>query len=84
VRFSSPFQLHPLAVLMWSRRLAPRLVVAANDGYLPGRVNFSIRGGEGDLRVLCSVRCPISAASSPTAMPARPAARCQPGTSSVG
>ena len=52
VRFSSPFQLHPLAAQMWSRRLAPRPVLAANDGYLPGRVNFSIRGGEGDLRVL--------------------------------
>jgi single-stranded-DNA-specific exonuclease len=52
VRFSSPFQLHPLAAQMWSRRLAPRPVLAANDGYLPGRVNFSVRGGEGDLRVL--------------------------------
>jgi single-stranded-DNA-specific exonuclease len=52
VRFSSPFQLHPLAAQMWSRRLAPRSVIAANDGYLPGRVNFSIRGGEGDLRML--------------------------------
>jgi single-stranded-DNA-specific exonuclease len=27
-------------------------VIAANDGYLPGRVNFSIRGGSGDLRRL--------------------------------
>jgi single-stranded-DNA-specific exonuclease len=52
VRFTSPFQLHPLAAQMWSRRLAPRPVIAANDGYLPGRVNFSVRGGEGDLRGL--------------------------------
>jgi single-stranded-DNA-specific exonuclease len=52
VRFASPFQLHPLAAQMWSRRLAPRPVIPADDGYLPGRVNFSIRGGEGDLRVL--------------------------------
>jgi single-stranded-DNA-specific exonuclease len=50
VRFSSPYQLHPLAAQMWSRRLAPRPVLAANDDYLPGRVNFSVRGGEGDLR----------------------------------
>jgi single-stranded-DNA-specific exonuclease len=50
VRFSSPFQLHPLAAAMWARRLAPRPVLAANDGYLPGRVNFAVRGGEGDLR----------------------------------
>jgi single-stranded-DNA-specific exonuclease len=52
VRFSSPFQLHPLAAQMWSRRLAPRPVIAANDGYLPDRVNFSVRGGDGDLRAL--------------------------------
>jgi single-stranded-DNA-specific exonuclease len=52
IRFDSSFQLHPLAAQMWSRRLAPRPVLAANDGYLPGRVAFSIRGGEGDLRAL--------------------------------
>ena len=51
VRFSSPYQLHPLVAAMWARRLAPRPVLAANDGYLPGMVNFSVRGGEGDLRV---------------------------------
>lgn len=34
VRFSSPFQLHPLSAQMWSRRLAPRPVIAANDGYI--------------------------------------------------
>jgi single-stranded-DNA-specific exonuclease len=50
VRFSSPYQLHPLVATMWARRLAPRPVLAANDGYLPGMVNFSIRGGDGDLR----------------------------------
>ena len=27
-------------------------MIAANDGYLPGRVNFSVRGGTGDLRAL--------------------------------
>lgn len=52
VRFSSSYQLHPLAAQMWSRRLAPRAVLAANDGYLEGRVNFAVRGGVGDLRVL--------------------------------
>ena len=52
VRFASPYQLHPLAAQMWSRRLAPRPVLAANDAYLPGRVAFSIRGGDGDLRLL--------------------------------
>lgn len=52
VRFSSPYQLHPLAATTWARRLAPRPVIGANDDYLPGMVNFSIRGGDGDLRAL--------------------------------
>ncbi|MDQ3867397.1 MAG: phosphoesterase, partial [Actinomycetota bacterium] len=52
LRFSTPFQVHPLVATAWSRRLAPRLVVAANDGYLPGRVNFAVRGARGDLRRL--------------------------------
>jgi len=49
IRFSSPAQVHPLVAQTWSRRLAPRMVLAANDGYLPGRVNFAVRGGEGSL-----------------------------------
>ena len=52
VCFDSDYQLHPLAAQMWSRRLAPHVVLAANDGYLPGRVAFSLRGGTGDLRAL--------------------------------
>lgn len=50
IRFSSPAQVHPLVATQWQRRLAPRIVIAANDGYLPGRVTFSLRGGSGDLR----------------------------------
>jgi single-stranded-DNA-specific exonuclease len=52
VRFSSTAQVHPLLAAQWRRRLAPRVVIAVNDGYLPGRVNFSVRGGGGDLRRL--------------------------------
>jgi single-stranded-DNA-specific exonuclease len=52
VRFASAYQVHPLVATAWSRRLAPRVVLAANDGYVPERVNFSLRGGAGDLRVL--------------------------------
>jgi single-stranded-DNA-specific exonuclease len=53
VRFSSPFQVHPLVATTWARRLAPRVVIAANDDYLPGLVNFAVRGGDGtDLRAL--------------------------------
>jgi len=45
-------QVHPLVAQSWQSRLAPRAVIAANDGYLPGRVNFAVRGGRGDLRRL--------------------------------
>lgn len=53
LRFASPAQVHPVVATAWSRRLAPRIVLAANDGYLaPGVVNFAVRGGDGDLRAL--------------------------------
>ena len=54
LRFSSPYQVHPLVATTWARRLAPRVVMAANDDYLPGRVNFAVRGGKdgADLRRL--------------------------------
>lgn len=52
IRFRSPAQVHPLVATTWARRLAPRVVLAANDDYLPGRVNFAVRGGSGDLRRL--------------------------------
>jgi single-stranded-DNA-specific exonuclease len=58
VRFASPYQLHPLVAAQWSRRLAPRVVVAANDGYLPGRVSFAVRGGSGDLRAVLRAAVP--------------------------
>jgi single-stranded-DNA-specific exonuclease len=50
IRFSSPAQVHPLVAAQWRVRLEPRVVLVANDGYLPGRVNFSVRGGGRDLR----------------------------------
>ena len=50
IRLSSPYQIHPIVAAAWQRRLAPALVLVANDGYLPGRVNFAVRGGTGDLR----------------------------------
>jgi single-stranded DNA-specific DHH superfamily exonuclease len=43
LRFSSPAQIHPLVATRWVARLAPKIVIAANDGYLPGRVNFAVR-----------------------------------------
>jgi single-stranded-DNA-specific exonuclease len=58
--FSSPFQVHPLVATTWARRLAPRVVLAANAGYLPGRVNFAVRGGPPgeDLRSLLRAALP--------------------------
>jgi single-stranded-DNA-specific exonuclease len=52
IRFASRCQIHPLIATAWARRLRPRAVIAANDGYLIGRVNFAVRGGSGDLRSL--------------------------------
>jgi single-stranded-DNA-specific exonuclease len=43
VRFSSGAQVHPLIATRWARRLAPAAVIAANEGFLPGRVNFAVR-----------------------------------------
>lgn len=55
IRFSSRAQVHPLVAVRWKGRLKPRVVLAANEGYLsPGVVNFAVRGGEDgeDLREL--------------------------------
>lgn len=43
VRFRSPMQVHPVVAVRWARRLPRHVVIVANDGYLPGRVNFAVR-----------------------------------------
>jgi single-stranded-DNA-specific exonuclease len=43
IPFTSGAQIHPLIATRWAGRLAPKIVIAANDGYLPGRVNFAVR-----------------------------------------
>ncbi|HUS28562.1 MAG TPA: DHH family phosphoesterase [Kofleriaceae bacterium] len=43
IRFTSGAQIHPLIATRWAGRLAPKVVLVANDGYLPGRVNFALR-----------------------------------------
>jgi single-stranded-DNA-specific exonuclease len=43
VRMSSPCQIHPLMAQIWRTRLPRYIVIAANEGYLPNRVNFSAR-----------------------------------------
>jgi single-stranded-DNA-specific exonuclease len=47
LRMSSPCQIHPLIAQIWRSRLPRYIVIAANDGYLPGRVNFSARSAAG-------------------------------------
>lgn len=58
IRFRSPYQVHPLVATTWSRRLSPNLVLAANEDYLPGMINFSVRGGKGDLRAILRAALP--------------------------
>jgi single-stranded-DNA-specific exonuclease len=55
LRFSSGAQIHPLIATRWAGRLAPRIVLAANDGYLPGRVNFAMRCAS-DVNLLAFLR----------------------------
>lgn len=43
IRIRSRAQIHPLLATRWAKRLARYVVLVANDGYLPGRVNFSMR-----------------------------------------
>jgi len=47
IRINTPCQIHPLIAQIWRTRLPAYIVIAANEGYLPGRVNFSARSGEG-------------------------------------
>ena len=46
IRINTPCQIHPLIAQIWRTRLPKYIVIAANEGYLPGRVNFSARSGE--------------------------------------
>jgi single-stranded-DNA-specific exonuclease len=40
---SSAARVHPLVATRWKARLPRSIVIAANAGYLPGRVNFAVR-----------------------------------------
>lgn len=43
VRIRSRCQIHPVIAQIWRTRLPAYIVMVANDGYVPGRVNFSMR-----------------------------------------
>jgi single-stranded-DNA-specific exonuclease len=41
--FSSSAQIQSLVAVRWAQRFPDHIIIAANVGYLPGRVNFSVR-----------------------------------------
>lgn len=43
LRFDSPARVHPLLAQSWRGRLPKYMVMAANSGFLPGKVSFSMR-----------------------------------------
>ncbi len=43
IRVHSPYQVHPILAQIWRSRLPQHIVIVANEGYLPGRVSFSLR-----------------------------------------
>lgn len=47
IQVHSPCQIHPLIAQIWHTRLPKFIVIAANDAYMPGRVNFSARSAPG-------------------------------------
>jgi single-stranded DNA-specific DHH superfamily exonuclease len=47
VRIASRCQVHPVIAQIWRTRLPAYIVIVANEAYLPGRVNFSMRSGSG-------------------------------------
>jgi ATP-dependent DNA ligase len=47
VRVNSPCQIHPLIAQSWRTRLPKYVVIVANEGYIPGRINFSARTSSG-------------------------------------
>jgi single-stranded-DNA-specific exonuclease len=51
LKLDSPVQLHPLIAQQWRGRLPGYAVIAANRGYLPGVVAFSVRTARDDLNL---------------------------------
>lgn len=47
VRVHSRCQVHPVIAQIWRTRLPKYIVMVANDGYIDGRVNFSMRTASG-------------------------------------
>jgi len=43
IPFASPFRVEALIAVLWRDQLRQYLVIAANSGYLPGKVSFAVR-----------------------------------------
>lgn len=51
IELDDPCRIHGVIASTWARRLAPRITLVANRGYVRGRVHLSVRaGGETDVR----------------------------------
>jgi single-stranded-DNA-specific exonuclease len=56
IKLNSPCQIHPLIAQSWRTRLPAYIVIAANSGYMPGRVNFAARTSAKGVSVLDFLR----------------------------
>lgn len=56
LRFASPCQIHGPVASSWVGRLPKNIVLAANEGYTPGNVHFSVRTKRADLNLLDRLR----------------------------
>lgn len=56
IQINSPCQIHPLIAQSWRGRLPKFIVIAANTGYLPGKVNFAARTSAPGVSVLDFLR----------------------------
>jgi single-stranded-DNA-specific exonuclease len=56
IRMNSPCQIHPLIAQSWRTRLPKYIVIAANEGFMPGKINFAARTSVEGLSVLDFLR----------------------------
>ena len=56
IQMNSPCQIHPLIAQSWRGRLPKFIVIAANTGYMPGKVNFAARTSAPGVSVLDFLR----------------------------
>ncbi len=56
IRMNSPCQIHPLIAQSWRTRLPKYIVIAANESFMPGKVNFAARTSADGVSVLDFLR----------------------------